>query len=446
MDHPELSRRTSLGSFFNRRNVKTGVTITETFLEDADNDNNSLFSQSSSESTFVQQTNNKQFMHKFSKKVAMTPCETRVPIKRSESSSSLVSKFKGLAAQTKRDPPPPQPVKKRSVGQAHNRFAYKWTSFKDSNKTALANDPLIHAENRLHVFLEYYDTYLINEDTDHLFDNEDLIQFWTISTLKYLTGVHLLVTNTVLTEFENFELKQADKIRILKIDNKVFSTEWAWQLAMDNVASEVYNYTTVPIHYNINPNNKIGPTNFHPVHGRSLSELPFSKNSFSFELAYDLFFQLKEDEWVGVLSELYRVLQPGGSLTLFLTDFIPLNCVNNVYANFFSKVKNSLIKNGLDPMPCKKIHSRLKEAGFEDINYSLISLKKGLPNKLGNMMDLMAGFIEYIMFDRIAKYELTEEELIEFKNLKLKYHQDLRDGKLVEEFGDVYFMFLFAKK
>jgi hypothetical protein len=131
---------------------------------------------------------------------------------------------------------------------------------------------------------------------------------------------------------------------------------------------------------------------------------------------------------------------------MLLIDFTAVNCQNEVYNKFFANIRKILERKGMDPMPCRSIQSRMHEAGFDEIKYSFLSLKKGIPNRLGMTMDFIQGYLEFLIFDRIAKFEMDEAELQEFRSVKLQFHEDLRNGRLTEEFGDFYLMFAFGRK
>lgn len=356
-----------------------------------------------------------------------------------------------------------------------------WNLTTKANKNYKHGDPLTYAPERLTSFLETYDLVLekpragsaesdlsnasqnfslcnkqnpfpllkeLQKSPLKISEQIDLIGFWSLSALKFISNVDVFLTNNVITEFSNFNLKENDKIRVLNTQGEFFGLQWVWQLALDNPAAEIYDFTLNPIIPTSYTNFKqtIGPSNFHPIHGESLSDLSFSKNSFAFAVCYDLWLQLKSHEWVPVLSEIQRVLLPCGTIHMLLLDFDIVNCANVRYRSFFTKLQRLLVRNGIDPFPCKHITQRLRESGFESIKYSLISLKKGLPNKVGNLMEFLQSYFEFIIFYKIARFNMDQEDLEDFKELKLQYHQETKSGRLLNEFGNSYCMFVFAKK
>ncbi|KAH3683640.1 hypothetical protein WICPIJ_005385 [Wickerhamomyces pijperi] len=274
------------------------------------------------------------------------------------------------------------------------------------------------------------------------------IGFWSLSALKFISNVDTYFTRNVVTEFSNFDLKENEKIRVLNARCEFYGLQWSWQLALDNPKAEVYDFTLNPIDPTSYGNNRqtIGPANFHRIHGESLLELSFSRNSFALVVAYGLWLQLKADEWIPVLTEMHRVLLPSGTIHMMLLDFDIVNCENPRYLNFFKKLQRILTKNGIDPFPCKHIQQRLKDSGFQSTTYSLISLKKGQPSKLGNLMDFLQGYFEFLIFEKIASFHMEQEDLEDYKEIKLQYHQELRSGRLLNQFGNSYCMFVFAKK
>jgi hypothetical protein len=380
--------------------------------------------------------------------MSMTPYEShKADSTRNEPSTSLMSKFKMSPNQNPKKPKPESNAKETFL-----RDLEKWALLKTLNlDEPKGRNFLERAEHRLRTFLHYYETSLSGGSLKYT--SEGALSFGSISAIKFITGVNILVTHGILTEFKNFDLKTTDTMRTLRLDDtKFYGIEWAWQFAIDNPTSECYNYSTNTLSQRLTQPDQLGktvtagPPNFHAVHGGSFADFPFSKNSFSFELAFGLFFELKEQEWVPTLTELYRVLQPQGTLSMLLIDFTAVNCQNEVYNKFFANIRKILERKGMDPMPCRSIQSRMHEAGFDEIKYSFLSLKKGIPNRLGMTMDFIQGYLEFLIFDRIAKFEMDEAELQEFRSVKLQFHEDLRNGRLTEEFGDFYLMFAFGRK
>ncbi|KAH3680813.1 hypothetical protein WICMUC_000164 [Wickerhamomyces mucosus] len=364
-----------------------------------------------------------------------------------------------------------------NIKERYKRDLEKWTMTLKLNKNYKYDDPLTYASTRLNCFFDVYDTLLMDgkqippsssnnrknsiittnllstssstEESDIFNEKLDLIGFWSVSALKFLSGVNKLVSNGILTEFSNYDLKSSEKIRIFVTGCEFLGIQWPWQLAIDNPNSITYDFSIEPILHTAYSNYKqlIGPSNYHSIHGESHLNLSFSQNSFSFALCYSYWLFLKNDEWIPTLSELYRILSPQGQLNLLMIDFDVINCSNSKYNEFFIKLREILIKNNMDPYPCKHIQQRLKDSGFKTIKYSFLSLKRGLSTKMGNLMDLIQSYFEYIIFEKLTtNLKMEQDELEYFKDAIIKFHNDVRSGESLNEYGNYYYMFVFAQK
>lgn len=335
-----------------------------------------------------------------------------------------------------------------AIKEQYKLDSIKWFSLRKLADVSRENDPLIYAPARLSSFLQFYDVYIQHDSFHDMKNVVNLVDFWSINAIKFLSGVENLITRRLLTDYTNRDLKMNEKLKVLKLHDEYFGISWSWMLAIDNYKCDIYNFTTSPIQYAsyTDYKSKIGPKNHHIVHGKSLTELPFKKDSFPLALTYELWFELKTEEWVPVLSDLHRVITPNGYLHMFLMDYTIVNCKNELYKEVFNKIQKIIIDKGMDPFPCKKILSRTREAGFRDVKYSMISVKKGIPNKMGNLMEFIQSFFELAIFAKFARHCFSETDNQLFKELRMQYNQDLKNGKLLDEFGDSYFMFITAKK
>jgi hypothetical protein len=366
----------------------------------------------------------------------------------------LTSYFTSHMSMTSMDTAPKRAPRSRSeeIKISYRRAAERWKLIKNLNKVDKVGDPLTYASTRLGAFLLFYDTVLDYSETNSITfeEQETLSSFWSIQALKLLTGVAGYFVMDVLTSFSNNEAKNTTRLKTIMFSNELYGIEYDWQFAIDNPNVEVYSYTTRPVLYTAYSDYKsaIGPPNHHILHGDSYLSLPLLQGSFVGGLCYDLFvyLTLKESEWVPALSELYRVLSPGGQVNFFMMDLTVINCKNEIYNGFFSMIERVMRREGKDPMPCRSIQRRLREAGFDKVRYSFFTLKKGIPNKMGNMMEFVQSYIECTLFRYMSQRNLVEEELELFRHMRLQYNEDLRNGDLLSEFGDAYYMMVFAQK
>ncbi|KAH3686526.1 hypothetical protein WICPIJ_002504, partial [Wickerhamomyces pijperi] len=135
-----------------------------------------------------------------------------------------------------------------------------------------------------------------------------------------------------------------------------------------------------------------------------------------------------------------------GQLYLFLYDFDLVNCQNVRLRAIYDKFHKILIKKGIGIHPTRHIQQRLKEAGFNHIRYTCISLKQGIPSPMGNLMDFVQSFFEFIIFDKIANFEMDQEDLGNFKEIKLQYQESMKSGMTLNEMGSAVYMLVFAEK
>lgn len=417
MDNPTLTKPSMFG--FKK---KPSIVRTE-----SDSDTTSLYSQASTLGKQALDHNRASISH-FAKNLTMTSTK--------DAQEEKSRRYREKKSQTD------------AIKEQYKRDSVKWFSLRKLNDVSRDNDALTYAPARLSSFLQFYDNYIQQDSFENMGNVINLVDFWSISALKFLSGVENLITRRLLVDYANKDLKENDKLKVLKLHDEHFGVAWSWVLAMDNFKCDIYNLTTSPILYTsyTDYRSNIGPKNHHIVHGKSLSELPFSKNSFPMAIAYELWFELKEEEWVPVLSDLYRTIAPQGYLHMFLMDYTIINCKNELYNEIFHKIQKVIREQGMDPFPCKKILSRTREAGFTNVKYSMISIKKGIPNKMGNLMEFIQSFFELSIYTKFVRKFFSEEDIQLFKELRLQYNQDLKNGKLLDDFGDTYFMFVTAKK
>lgn len=427
MDNPATSRSSFFG---HRKQHKVGIPRGESALdltahaEDTDDDAVSVRSEVSHQSKSSRMVRNKHSISNyFSSHMAMSTLE-------------------------------PQRRKLRShtddIRDSYRSAVERWVLLQKLNRTMKPNDPLIYAATRLGAYLHFYDSMIENIRTNPqtFREQQTLSSFWSIQAIKFLTGVDGHFSFDVLANFSNNDLKGPKRLKVLLLSNNVLGDPHNWQLAIDNPNSDIYCYTEEPALYTAYPDYRltVGPSNYRVVHGDSFLNIPLSKGSFAGCVCFEFFQCIKSNDWVEALSEVYRLLSVHGQANFLLMDFTVLNCKNEIYNSFFLMLQKVLVREGYDPFPCKSIQKRLKEAGFQRVRYSFVTLKKGIPNKMGNLMEFVQTFFETVMFKRLAKAFMEEEELELFKQTRLQYNHDSRNGKLLDEFGDCYYMLLFAQK
>lgn len=430
MDNPAASTRSSIFGGFKKRKPRKASRVsgtTDSTGMDTDDDGASMISQQTSSSRSSKSSHHQQGSSPFSGPMAMTSLELQLPKRRTLRSHN------------------------DEVKESYRMAAEGWQLIKMLNKNVKANDPLTYAPTRLGSFLQFYDSILLKSQvTPKVFqEQETLGAFWSIQAFKFLTGVDAHFSFDVLADFFNItNSKSSKKLKIVAFSNECYVHTHNWQLALDNPKCEIYCYTLTPVLYTQIPDYKqaIGPPNHHIIFGDSYTSVPLAQESFVGAVCYDLFLYLQETDWVPVLSEVHRLLLPHGQLNLMLMDFTILNSKSEIYNNFFKMLQDVMKREGLDPFPAKTIQKKLKDAGFERVRYTFVTLKKGIPTKMGNLMEFVQSYWESMIFRHVAQRNLTDEELKQFEQTRVQYNKDSRDGNLMDEFGDWYFMILFAEK
>ena len=159
--------------------------------------------------------------------------------------------------------------------------------------------------------------------------------------------------------------------------------DWAWQIALEYPTSAIYTVSSSSGDQS-SQNNIKGPSNHRIVTAARPWVIPFPNATFDIISARSLHLFLRgnipnpspqspispnsigEDEWDLVLTELYRVLKPGGYLEFTIYDAPllhpgPLGRAASVEFVF------NLRARGFDPSPCRKFLPRLRKAGFNMI-------------------------------------------------------------------------------
>ncbi|KAF2972915.1 hypothetical protein GQX73_g551 [Xylaria multiplex] len=171
-----------------------------------------------------------------------------------------------------------------------------------------------------------------------------------------------------------------ERARILDLGGQA-TCDWAWHCAIAYPNTKVYTVTTKTIRQLSNCNMR-GPSNHRQVAVERLTRLPFPDAHFDLVSARELHSILKfigengEDEWESCLSEVMRVLKPGGYLDFSVIDSDimnagPLGLAKSVEFGF------SLKTLGYDPNPTRLFLGRLGRAGFGEIRRAWMCLPMG---------------------------------------------------------------------
>ncbi|GAP90477.2 putative methyltransferase domain-containing protein [Rosellinia necatrix] len=204
---------------------------------------------------------------------------------------------------------------------------------------------------------------------------------WHVSAIKALNGGQLFSApiSKQLARLSRVAGAQ-NRTRILDIGGQA-TCDWAWHCAITYPNAKVYTVTTKAIRQMSNCNMR-GPSNHRQVAVERFTRLPFPDAHFDLVSARELHSIIKfigengEDEWEGCLSEIMRVLKPGGYLDFSVMDSDimnagPLGLAKSVEFGF------SLKTLGYDPNPTRLFLGRLGRAGFNDIRRVWMCLPMG---------------------------------------------------------------------
>ncbi|KAI0489527.1 methyltransferase domain-containing protein [Xylaria cf. heliscus] len=204
---------------------------------------------------------------------------------------------------------------------------------------------------------------------------------WHVSATKALNGGKLFSAPIAkqLARLSRIGGAQT-RTRILDLGGQA-TCEWAWHCAIAYPNTKVYSVTTKAIRQLSNCNIR-GPPNHRQVAVDRLTRLPFPDAHFDLVSARELHSIIKfigengTDEWEGCLSEVMRVLKPGGYLDFSVIDSDimnagPLGLAKSVEFGF------SLKTLGYDPSPTRLFLGRLGRAGFEEVRRAWMCLPMG---------------------------------------------------------------------
>ncbi|MEA4812936.1 MAG: class I SAM-dependent methyltransferase [Anaerolineaceae bacterium] len=109
--------------------------------------------------------------------------------------------------------------------------------------------------------------------------------------------------------------------------------------------------------------------------------LPFRQNAFNLCFCHYFLLWIKEPQ--GLLEEVKRVLQPGGYLAFFAEPDYALREAEPTAANALACMQNlSLALQGVDLHAGSQLSRRLKDSGFELIEYGQITEGENIPPEL----------------------------------------------------------------
>jgi SAM-dependent methyltransferase len=204
---------------------------------------------------------------------------------------------------------------------------------------------------------------------------------WHVSAMKALNGGRLFSAPIAKRLARLSHIGGArNRARILDLGGQS-TCDWAWHCAIAYPNTKVYTVTTKAVRQLSNCNMR-GPPNHRQVAVERLTQLPFPDAHFDLVSARELQSILKfigengEDEWESCLTEVMRVLKPGGYLDFSVIDSDimnagPLGLAKSVEFGF------SLKTLGYDPNPTRLFLGRLGRNGFDEIRRAWMCLPMG---------------------------------------------------------------------
>ncbi|CAJ2513312.1 Uu.00g014310.m01.CDS01 [Anthostomella pinea] len=235
----------------------------------------------------------------------------------------------------------------------------------------------------------------LKREKEHEALNQMSMANWHVSATKALNGGRLFSAPIAKRLARLSRIGGAnDRARILDLGGQA-ACDWAWHCAIMYPNTKVYTVTTKAIRQLSNSNVR-GPPNHRQVAVDWLTRLPFPDAHFDLVSARELHSVLKfigengEDEWEGCLSEVMRVLKPGGYLEFSLLDSDvvnagPLGLAKSVEFGFALKTL------GYDPNPTRLFLGRLGRAGFEGVRRAWMCLPMGGNEEKRNVSRDSAG-------------------------------------------------------
>lgn len=320
---------------------------------------------------------------------------------------------------------PSTPPQDPQSATSYNNSAV-WSKFYAFASSTRHSDSLVYALARKEAFFQ-------NKRLTHT-SNEtaDLIDLWIMMALRFTLKGKLLFSPVSSHIYDSGGT-------VLDIQG-IFRDQWTWQMALDFPNAMIYGYklidhtlvratdsinsqnseapanpvNTLPNKYHVDSARcpaataSAGPANYIRCLGHTLTYLPFEDNTFDVISAKSLWYYVSVMDLPGALSELYRVLKPGGYVEVVYSDFAMLNgSPSDEY--WWTRLRECVRAKGLDPRPSSRLPAALYNAGFADVNRALIALPRGWGGQTGHLTDLLSIYYSESMFRTFS--DLTLEEL-----------------------------------
>lgn len=151
-------------------------------------------------------------------------------------------------------------------------------------------------------------------------------------------------------------------------------------------------------------------------------KLPFADNSFPCILCPSIWFGLRRSQWKLFLSEALRCVIPGGFLQTIVHDLKISNACQGdeeklakefpttiEMKTIYDAISLEAVRRGLQVFPLVQLLPIFKEVGFIDVNYTVLSLKRG---DLTTDMGMMFEFLSAYHFDHVTKTFLNHPSKI----------------------------------
>lgn len=287
-----------------------------------------------------------------------------------------------------------------------------WQFIRNFTANTRNSDSLVYALARKEAFLQ--GTHISRKFRD----NFEIVDLWVMMALRFIMKGDLL--------FSPLATKQKSLV-VLDLQG-IFRDQFSCQIALDYPQSMVYGLYFTPESGqntmkstnsfanqdsdNHHANDNSFPSNYIPCVGHSMKKLPFEDNTFDIINAKSLWYLVKKSDWVDVLSELFRIIKPGGYIELLMADFSLLNG-NATDQYWWSRLVQGIINHGLEPAPMSTVGTQLYHVGFTDVNRALIALPRGWGGQMGHLTDLIAMYYSEFMFQTFS--DLTPDEMVSFK-------------------------------
>ncbi|KAI8799374.1 S-adenosyl-L-methionine-dependent methyltransferase, partial [Cladochytrium replicatum] len=118
--------------------------------------------------------------------------------------------------------------------------------------------------------------------------------------------------------------------------------------------------------------------------GDVLDRLPFQDGTFDYVFQRQLVRSIPADRWIHVVSELLRVLKPGGWIEVVESDMAPLRC-GELTARLFEAVITAMTTRGIDPRVGGKLDKLLHQCGLVNVASDYASAPLNWQGELGGL-------------------------------------------------------------